>query len=126
MDGADVLGAPAPDLYAIRNEGLGQAIRATDGRCALAQVIRTIRSSRPDEVHAHAANPGSPGIPVIGAAGKFEDSSRLSRLLAQRLLWWIQGPVRYLTWASLSRSSECIVSAGQKVNMTGLALISDE
>lgn len=68
-DEADFLETQAPDIEAIRFEGLGRSIRPMDDAKALAHLIKTIRSSRPDIVHTHTAKAGVVGRLAAKAAG---------------------------------------------------------
>jgi len=62
-DEADYLETQAPDVDAIRIDGLGRAIRPGDDARALARLVREIREFRPHIVHTHTAKAG-----VLGRA----------------------------------------------------------
>lgn len=68
-DEADYLETQAPDLEAIRIEGLGRAIRPGDDARALGSLVRTMREFRPHIVHTHTAKAGVLGRAAIKASG---------------------------------------------------------
>lgn len=57
-DEADFLETQAPDVEAIRVDGLGRAVRPGDDARALRQLVREMRAFRPHIVHTHTAKAG--------------------------------------------------------------------
>ena len=68
-DEADYLETQAPDVDAIRIDGLGRAIRPGDDARALARLVREIREFRPHIVHTHTAKAGVVGRAAVKMAG---------------------------------------------------------
>lgn len=68
-DEADYLETQAPDVEAIRIEGLGRAVRPGDDARALRQLVREMRAFRPHIVHTHTAKAGVLGRVATKLAG---------------------------------------------------------
>ena len=68
-DEADYLETQAPDVDAIRVEGLGRAPKAGDDARALAQLVTAIRRFRPHIIHTHTAKAGVLGRTAAKLAG---------------------------------------------------------
>ncbi len=68
-DEADYLDTQAPDVEAIRIEGLGRSIRPGDDARAFARLVREIRDFRPHIIHTHTAKAGVLGRSAAKVAG---------------------------------------------------------
>lgn len=60
-DEADYLETQAPDVQAMRIQGLGRAVRGRDDALALTRLVRLIRELTPDIIHTHTAKAGMLG-----------------------------------------------------------------
>lgn len=60
-DEADYIETQAPDVQAVRIDGLGRAVRGRDDALALNRLVRLIRGLKPDIIHTHTAKAGMLG-----------------------------------------------------------------
>lgn len=116
VDEADYLMTQAPDLQAIRIEGLGRSIRALDDLRAFKQIRGHMRSFCPDVVHTHTAKAG-----VLGrlAALTVRPRPKLVHTFHGHLLNGYFGPLgTRLVIAierSLARFTDALVAVGPEV-----------
>jgi len=100
-DEADYLETQAPDMHATRIEGLGRSIRPADDARALAQLVRIIRSSRPDIVHTHTAKAGTIGRIAAKVSGT---SAKVIHTYHGHLLYGYFSPAKTKVWIELEKS----------------------
>jgi glycosyltransferase involved in cell wall biosynthesis len=68
-DEADYLDTQAPDVEAIRIEGLGRAVKPGDDLRALRRLVREVREFRPHIIHTHTAKAGVLGRVAARVSG---------------------------------------------------------
>ncbi len=68
-DEADYLDTQAPDVEAIRIDGLGRALKPGDDARALGRLVKEIRTFRPHIIHTHTAKAGVLGRAATKLAG---------------------------------------------------------
>lgn len=115
-DEADYLEAQAPDIRAIRIEGLGRSVSPLNDVAALRQVIGRLRDIQPHIVHTHTAKAG-----VVGrlAAQLARLDSRVVHTFHGHLLQGYFSPTKtkalVATEALLARRSDRLVSVSTEV-----------
>lgn len=113
---ADYLETQAPDIQATRIEGLGRSIRPTDDAKAFAQLVKLIRSSRPDIVHTHTAKAGVLGRLAAKLSGT---GTSVIHTYHGHLLYGYFGPAKTKAWIQtekkLARVTDRLVTVGDKV-----------
>ena len=113
---ADYLESQAPDVPAFRIPGLGRSVRPTDDIAALHELIRQIRTFRPDIVHTHTAKAG-----VLGRiAGRLSATNPIMvHTYHGHLLHGYFSPTKtrlvVASERSLARSTNRLVAVGSQV-----------
>ena len=113
---ADYLDTQAPDVQALRVEGLGRALKPGDDARALATLVREIRDFRPHIIHTHTAKAG-----VLGrtAAKIANTGSALVHTFHGHLLHGYFSPTKtkavIAVERALARTSERLVAVGPQV-----------
>ena len=122
-DEADYLETQAPDVEAIRIEGLGRAVRPGDDARALRQLVKEMRAFRPHVLHTHTAKAGVLGRVAAKWAGV---GSATVHTFHGHLLHGYFSPVKTRAVVqverALARRTDRLVAVGEQVRDDLLAV----